>query len=77
MIGAFKAFDLIFMFVGAGASSGPVMDSIRTMVFGIYQKGFLLRRMGYAASESVVLFGIILMVTSIQFYFQKKLVFYE
>jgi multiple sugar transport system permease protein len=79
MINAFKAFDLIFMFSGVSTtpSGGPTTEAIRTMVFGIYQKGFLLQRMGYAAAEAVMLFIIILLVTLGQFYLQKKVVFYD
>ena len=79
MIGAFKAFDLIYLFSGASvvASGGPTTEAVRTMVFGIYQKGFLLLRMGYAAAEAVLLFTIILIVTLIQFRLQKKFVFYD
>ena len=79
MIGAFKAFDLIYLFSGASvvASGGPTTEAVRTMVFGIYQKGFLLLRMGYAAAEAVLLFAIILIVTLIQFRLQKRFVFYD
>lgn len=77
MIGAFKAFDLIFMFSGGGTSSGPIAMSVRTMVYGIYHKGFVLMKMGYGAAEAVILFAIILLVTLGQFYMQKKLVFYD
>ena len=79
MINAFKAFDLIYLFSGASvvASGGPTTDAVRTMVFGIYQKGFQLLRMGYAAAEAVLLFTIILIVTLIQFKLQKKFVFYD
>ncbi|MCL2879900.1 MAG: sugar ABC transporter permease [Treponema sp.] len=79
MIGAFKAFDLIYLFAGAtaNASGAPTTEAIKTMVFGIYQKGFNLLRMGYAASEAVVLFAIILIVTLIQFRLQKRFVFYD
>jgi len=79
MIGAFKAFDLIYLFLGGsvGASGGPTTEAVRTMAFGIYQKGFLLLNMGYAAAEAVLLFAIILVVTLIQFRLQKKLVFYD
>jgi multiple sugar transport system permease protein len=80
MINAFMAFDLIFMFTGMANSTNstsPTTEAVRTMVFGIYQKGFLLRRMGYAAAEAVLLFGLILLVTVIQFRLQKKLVYYD
>ena len=79
MINAFKAFDIIYMFAGASvvASGGPTTEAVRTMVFGIYQKGFMLMRMGYAAAEAVVLFALILIVTAVQFRLQKKFVFYD
>jgi len=77
MIGAFKAFDLIFMFSGGGAGSGPTARAVRTMVYGVYQKGFVLMRMGYAAAEAIALFAIIMLITLFQFYIQKKVVFYE
>ena len=79
VIGAFMAFDLIFLFAGASvdATSSPISDAIRTMAFGIYQRGFAMRRMGYASSQAVLLFTIILLVTLFQFKFQKKFVFYD
>jgi len=79
MIGAFRAFDLIYLFSGTSsvASGAPTTEAIRTMAFGIYQKGFVLHRMGYAAAEAVLLFVIILIVTLIQFKLQKKFVFYD
>jgi multiple sugar transport system permease protein len=79
MIAAFKAFDLIYLFSGASvvASGGPTTEAVRTLAFGIYQKGFLLLRMGYASAEAVLLFVIILIVTLIQFRLQKRFVFYD
>ena len=79
VIGAFMVFDLIFLFAGASvdATTSPVAEGIRTMAFGLYQRGFGMRRMGYASSQAVLLFAIILVVTLIQFKFQKKFVFYD
>lgn len=78
MINAFKAFDIIFMFAGASNNTqGPLLEATRTMVFGIYEKGFTFLRMGYASAEAVVLFFIIMIVTAVQFAFQKKWVHYE
>jgi multiple sugar transport system permease protein len=77
LIGGFKAFDLIFMFSGGTVASGPTAQAVRTMVYGIYHKGFVLMHMGYAAAEAVVLFAIIMVVTLFQFYLQKKLVVYD
>ena len=64
VMNAFKAFDLIYMFGPkqmAGAT-GPLVDAIRTMVYGVYIRGFTLFEMGYAAAESFVLFIMILFV---------------
>ena len=79
MIGALKAFDIVYMFAGASvvASGGPITEAARTMVFGIYQKGFQLQQMGYAATEATVLFALIFLVTALQFCLQKKIVFYD
>lgn len=74
-INAFKMFDTIFMF--AGNSTGVLLDSIKTMVYGIYQNGFVFNRMGYASAEAVVLCLIILAFTAIQFLAQKKWVYYD
>lgn len=74
-INAFKMFDTIFMFVGN--STGILLDSIKTMVYGIYQNGFVFNKMGYASAEAVVLCLIILTITAIQFLAQKKWVHYD
>lgn len=77
IINAFKAFDLIFMFAGATSPQGPILDSVRTMVYGIYEKGFTFYDMGYASTEAVVLFIIILIITAIQLKCQERWVNYE
>jgi len=77
-ISSFKSFDIVFMFSGATNSArGPVTDTIRTMVYGIYDRGFVLRSMGYASAQAVLLFVFIMLFTGFQFYMQKKTVFYE
>jgi ABC-type sugar transport systems, permease components len=77
IINSFKSFDLIFMFAGATNPQGPILDSVRTMVYGIYEKGFLFYNMGYASTEAVILFVIILAITIIQLQVQKRWVNYE
>lgn len=76
LMGAFKAFDVIFMFTSS-QSYGDLMEASRTMVYGIYEKGFTLYKMGYASMEAVILFVIIALVTAVQFRVQKKWVFYN
>lgn len=73
VIGAFNQFDLVYMLAD---SEGPVQESIRTMVFGIYKSGFVEYSMGYASAKAVILFFIILIVTFFQFLGEKKWVNY-
>lgn len=73
VIGAFNQFDLVYML---GGNEGPVQESLRTMVFGIYKSGFVEYSMGYASAKAVILFIIILMVTFFQFLGEKKWVNY-
>ena len=66
------------MLIGAAsAAGGPLSDATRTAVYGIYERGLNFFRMGYASSEAVVLFLIILLITGFQFWLQKKWVYYE
>lgn len=73
IIGAFNQFDVVYMLAG---DPGPVQESIRTMVFGIYNSGFKEFSMGYASAKAVILFGVILVITGIQFIGEKKWVNY-
>ena len=76
---ALKAFDIIYVFTGSGAdsSSSPMLKAVRTMVYGIYENGFINMKMGYACAEAVILFLIIMAITAFQFYMQKKWVYYD
>ncbi|MNP87127.1 sn-glycerol-3-phosphate transport system permease protein UgpA [compost metagenome] len=50
--------------------------STNVLVFRIYQEAFIHYRMGYAASMSVVLFLIVMMISILQFRLEKKWVTY-
>ncbi len=75
LIGSLKVFDLIMLF-NNGATSGPMLEATKTIVYGIYTNGFTFLKMGYASAEAVLLFVLIMIVTGIQFFFQKKWVHY-
>lgn len=77
IMNGFKMFDLIYTLAGSGATAEMFMQYYRTMVYGIYEKGFLYHRLGEASAESVFLLVIILALTLIQFKLQDKWVHYE
>lgn len=79
LMNAFKAFDIIYVFSGSGKdmAQGPVLEATRTMVYGIYERGFTFLDMGYASAEAVFLFVIILIITLFQFVMQKRWVYYD
>ena len=78
IMNALKEFDLIYMFAGAANSvQGPIVESVRTLVYGIYEVGFTHYKMGYASAKAFILFLIIMFVTLIQLKLQRKWVYYD
>ncbi|MCH4888979.1 sugar ABC transporter permease [Acidaminobacter sp. JC074] len=73
-IGIFQIFDFIFLMVQPTALS---MQYSMSLVYYFYDRAFMAFEKGYAASISMVLFVIILLVTVLQFVLQKKWVHYE
>lgn len=71
LIAAFKVFTSINVFV-----MGDVARSNTSLVVEIYEKAFRHYKFGYASAEAVVLFVIIMIVTAINFWGQKKWVNY-
>jgi multiple sugar transport system permease protein len=74
VISVFQLFDYVFIF---GKGSPSVKENIRTMAFGIYERGFTYLDMGYASAEAIVFCILILGVTLVQNYGQKKWVYYS
>lgn len=74
---AMKAFDMIYTFANASGAAEMYMRSYRTLVYGIYEKGFVQSKLGPASAEAIFLLAIILVITLIQFVGQKKWVHYE
>lgn len=74
LIDGFKMFDAVYVF---GKTNVNVRDAIRTMVFGIFERGFTFMDMGYASAEAVLLFAMIMGITIVQFVVQRKWVVYE
>ena len=70
--GSFKAFGQIKMLTGGG----PYHKS-ETLIYSIYRTGILQTRFYRACAYSLVLFVVIFIMTRIQFFLEKKLVFYK
>ena len=77
LMGGFKVFDIIYTLAGSGSTADKFMRYYRTMVYGIYEKGFLYHSLGIASAEAVVLLVIILALTLVQFKLQSRWVHYE
>lgn len=68
VIGSFQAFDTIFVMTEGGPG-----NSTEVITYLIYHKAFRSFDFGYAATLSVILFVIILLVTLVQFsYFERR-----
>lgn len=72
IINSFQVFDLIQVMTDGGPGRAT-----NVLVYRIYQEGFNYSHFGYASAEAYFLFAIILVVTLIQFWGQKKWVVYQ
>ena len=68
MIESFKTFEQVKLMTG-----GDPLYSTTTIVHQIYQRGFTEFRMGYAAAMSVVLLGIMLAITLVNYGLNKSI----
>jgi len=74
LIGSLQLFDLVFMMIRPG---NLAMVNTQSIVYLFYRNAFVLNDKGYGAAISVVLLVITMIVTAIQFTFQKKWVNYD
>jgi multiple sugar transport system permease protein len=72
MISAFQTFESIYIMT----RGGPV-NSTTTMVYYIYRNGFRNFKMGYASSQAIVLFSVIMVLTLIYWRLQDRWVVYD
>ncbi|MBV7328255.1 sugar ABC transporter permease [Chloroflexi bacterium TSY] len=71
-IGVFQLFDQPFVLTQGGPG-----DASRSILMYIYELAFKTLRLGYASSISLVLFGLILLLTLFQFAMSRRWVFYR
>lgn len=72
IISAFQSFAQVNVITQGGPG-----DSTNVMVYNIYRDAFFNFKFGYSAAQSVILFMIILLITLIQFRYEKKVVSYS
>lgn len=71
-ITSLQVFDQIFVMTKGGPGS-----STATLGYAIYQRGFQNFQMGYASAIAWVMFALIMVLTALQFWFQRKWVHYD
>jgi len=72
MIGSFQTFGQIDILTGGGPAGAT-----NIIVYSIYQDAFRFGNFGYASAQAIVLFLIILVVTSLQYIIGEKRVHYQ
>jgi multiple sugar transport system permease protein len=72
IIGAIQIFEEPYIMTKGGPG-----DASRTAVMVLYEQGFKNLDLGFGATMAVFLFVVILVITAVQFWISKRLVFYQ
>ena len=75
LIGAFQVFDTLYMMIDI--DKNPAFNAVKTTNVLFYQNAFTYGYKGYAAAISILMFVIIMIITAIQLWGQKKWVNYD
>lgn len=75
LIGAFQVFDTLYMMIDI--DKNPAFNAVKTTNVLFYQNAFTYGYKGYAAAISIFMFIIIMIITAIQLWGQKKWVNYD
>lgn len=70
-INCFKIYDIAVMLAGGG--DGRLSTSATVLVYYIYQNAFNYWKLGYSSAIAMVLFVMVLIITIVQFKYEKKL----
>jgi len=76
VIGSIQTFDNVYVINRGEGAAGP-SDSLLTPVYMLFDNGFKYFKMGYASSIAWIIFGLILLLTLLQFKLAPKWVHYE
>lgn len=74
VIGALQVFDLVYVVMDR---NNPALPKTESLVYLFYQTAFTNGDKGYGAAMVMLLLAVILVITVIQMYGQKKWVFYQ
>lgn len=74
MISSLQVFDHIYMMI---SSNNPAIKSVQSIVYLFYKYTFDQGNKGYGSAIAAILLGIVLVLTCIQMYAQKKWVVYQ
>lgn len=72
IVGSFKVFEVVLLLT----EGGPGVQS-SVLSFEVYKQGFLLNDVGYASALAVLLFALILLLTTIIWQTRKRVIFHE
>lgn len=72
VLALFQSFDIIFVMT----RGGPV-DATNTLIFSLYEEGFIAFNAGTAAAIGMILFTLMLVVTILQFAYAERRVHYQ
>ncbi|MCP4396689.1 MAG: sugar ABC transporter permease [bacterium] len=72
IIGSLKVFDHIMLMTGGGPGNATMVA-----VYYIYYQAFRFFEIGYASGLSVILFGLVLILTIVQWSLRKRVSYYE
>lgn len=72
ILALFQSFDIIFVMT----RGGPV-DATNTLIFSLYEEGFIAFNAGTAAAIGMILFALMLLVTILQFVYAERRVHYQ
>ncbi|WP_026930881.1 carbohydrate ABC transporter permease [Glycomyces tenuis] len=75
VISALQMFDLVFVMLRS--VDNTALDDSKTIVYLFYEKAFVQFDQGYGAAIAIVLLGVIMIATALQFRLQRRWVFYD
>ena len=62
---------------GSGGTRGGPIDSTNIVVYSIYREFYFNGQYGYASAQALMLFGIMLILTIVQFGVVERKVYYQ